>query len=154
MQQEPIFHGNVLHIPVKHLLKRYKKESGYKQIEKQRKLNGSVIGVDDYPNTDADFYICAAIDWISDDLSDCKFRFPDANKVHGAFYNIAPELFTKKCRGNFIFDWLRKTYKDQFEDNSKLLTPTECRVRILKMILILNPDAVLEVELRPFSEEM
>ena len=150
MQQEPIFHGNVLHVPVKYLLKRYKEESGYKNIRQERKLSGSANGAD----ADTDYFICSAIDLISDEVSDCKFQFPVDTKVHKAFYKIAPEMFTKKCNGIYIFEWLRSAYKDQFENNFELLTQTECRVRILKMILILNPNAVLEVKLRSFSEEM
>lgn len=150
MQQEPIFHGNVLHVPVKYLLKRYKEESGYKNIKQERKSSGSVDGAD----ADTEYFICSAIDLISDEVSDCKFRFPVDTKVHKAFYNIAPEMFTKKCRGAYIFGWLRSAYKDRFEKNFELLTPTECRVRILKMVLVLNPDAVLEVELRSNEENM
>jgi hypothetical protein len=45
---------------------------------------------------------------------------------------------------NFIFGWLKKPYAEAMDEGS---SNTELRIRILKLILLVNPNAVLNIKI-------
>ena len=140
---EPTMNGNTIEIPVKHLLKQFKKLSGYK---KAKKLYG-VNNLNQHLQFDSDYYICAAIDNIADAVSGCRFRYPDSENVHAAFRALAPFMFKSAFDDDnpFIFKWLKRPYAELF--NEIISTNTETRICILKLILLVNPNAVLRVKM-------
>lgn len=144
---EPTINGNTIEIPVKYLLKKFKKCSGYKEAKKRHGLDN----LHESLAFDSDYYICAAIDNISDQVSGCRFRYPNSKDVHAAFRALAPYMFKSAFDEDdpFIFKWLKRPYADLF--NETISTNTEIRIRILKLILLVNPSAVLSVKLTPID---
>lgn len=144
---KPTMNGNTIEIPVKHLLKQFKKLSGYK---KAKKLYG-VNNLNQHLQFDSDYYICTTIDNIADAVSGGRFRYPDSENVHAAFRALAPFMFKSAFDDDnpFIFKWLKRTYAELF--NEIISTNTETRICILKLILLVNPNAVLHVKLTPID---
>lgn len=65
-------------------------------------------------------------------------------------------MFKTKRVGEFIFDWIRKPYIKFIgysEDNINTVCKTIRRIRILKLILMHNPNACLKIKLEPKSEK-
>ena len=146
---EPKMNGNTIEIPVKHLLKQFKKLSGY---NKAKKLYG-VNNLNQHLQFDSDYYICAAIDNIADAVSGCRFRYPDSKNVHAAFRAIAPFMFKSAFDDDnpFIFKWLKRPYAELFnENNSFEMSNTENRIRILKLIVLVSPNAVLRINMEDY----
>jgi hypothetical protein len=48
----------------------------------------------------------------------------------------------------FIFGWLKRPYAEALDDAG---TNTENRIRILKLILLVNPNAVLNIKITPLD---
>lgn len=143
---EVTLNGNTIEIPVKYLLKKFKKVSGYK---KAKELYG-VDNLQEYISYDADSYICGTIDQIADKVSGCRFRYPESRNVHAAFREVAPFMIKSTCDDNgFIFDWLKRPYAEIFTED--VLDNTKTRIRILKLILMVNPSAVLRIKLIPID---
>lgn len=142
---EPTLNGNTVEIPVKYLLKKFKKISGY---NKAKELYG-VDNLREYVPYDADSYICGTIDQISDKVGGCRFVYPEARNVHAAFREVAPFMIkSDRNGGDFIFDWLKRPYAELLDENSSFeLSNTENRIRILKLILLVSPNAVLRIKM-------
>lgn len=142
---EPTITGNVLHLPVKFLLKKFKKDSGYKEAKKNRPedLSG-------FYGFDSDAYICQTIDKICDDLTGGSYDFPNPAYVHAAFREVAPFMFKSDRAGeDFIFNWLKRPYAEVLGEESSFGTSnTENRIRILKLILLVDPSAVLRIKMK------
>lgn len=142
---KPIINGNTIQIPVHHLLKKYKKISGYKQV-KEIYGKGELKEHTALFDNDADIFdtIHEIIGQIDDrDAYEC----PDAVNVHSAFRQVAPFMFKADHENeNCIFGWLKKPYAASLDEGS---TNTELRIRILKLILLVNPDAVLNIKITP-----
>lgn len=155
---KPTITNDVLNVPVAYLLKRYKKDSGYK-IAKQTYGREYLILSAQF---DSDAFICTSLDKICDGIIDGGYRYPESNHVHAAFREVAPYMF-KACRNDsddaFIFEWLKKSYANilgvsdpsvsdpSVSDAPVSETLTEKRIRILKMILLVNPTACLRVKM-------
>lgn len=142
---EPKMNGNVLHLPVKFLLKKFKKDSGYKEAKKHNPEDLS-----DFYGFDSDTFICSTIDKISDDLTGGSYDYPEPVHVHGAFREVAPFMFKADRAGEeFIFNWLKRPYQEVLGEESSFGTSnTENRIRILKLILLVNPSAVLRIKMQ------
>jgi hypothetical protein len=141
---KPTINGDTIKIPVKYLLKKYKKMSGYKKAKK-------LYGKGNLTKHVADAYICETIHEIVGDCAErAGYEFPDTVNVHSAFRQVAPFMFKADHENeNFIFGWLKKPYAEALvgEENSK----TELRIRILKLILLVNPNAVLNIKITPLD---
>ena len=142
---EVTLNGNTIEIPVKYLLKKFKKVSGYKEAKKLHKA-GELHMHDDF---DSDAYICETINKICNVLSESSFHFPNPVNVHAAFREVAPFIIKSDHNGgDFIFDWLKRPYVEVLGEESSFGTAnTENRIRILKLILLVNPNAVLRVKM-------
>ena len=142
---KPIINGNTVQIPVNYLLKKYKKVSGYK---KAKKIYGKG-NLNEHTAFEDDAYICETIHEIVGDCAERGgYEFPDAVNVHSAFRQVAPFMIKADHENeNFIFGWLKKPYAEALvgEENSN----TERRIRILKLILLVNPTACLKVKMEP-----
>jgi hypothetical protein len=85
-----------------------------------------------------------------------RYRYPESGQVHAAFREVAPYMFNA-CRNDsddaFIFEWLKHSYAKVLgvSDASDSETPTEKRIRILKLILLVNPNAVLNINITPLD---
>lgn len=141
---KPIINGNTIQIPVHHLLKKYKKVSGYK---KPKKLYGKG-NLTEHFAFDDNAYICQTIHEIVGDCAErVTYEFPDAVNVHSAFRQVAPFMFKADHeKDEFIFGWLKKPYAEAIDEGS---SNTERRIRILKLILLVNPTAVLNIKITP-----
>ncbi len=141
---KPIINGNTIQIPVHHLLKKYKKISGYKQA---KKLYGKG-NLNEHTAFEDDAYICETIHEIIDQIDDRDhYECLDAVNVHSAFRQVAPFMFKADHENeNCILGWLKKPYAASLDEGS---TNTELRIRILKRILLVNPDAVLNIKITP-----
>lgn len=98
---------------------------------------------------DSDAYICETINKICNVLSESSFDFPNPVNVHAAFREVAPFMIKSdhNC-GDFIFDWLKRPYAELLDENSSFeLSNTENRIRILKLILLVSPNAVLRIKM-------
>ena len=143
---KPIINDNTIQIPVHHLLKKYKKVSGYKKAKKicgKGKLMECIAFVEGA-------YICETI---HENAYDCAervdYEFPDTDNVHAAFRQVAPFRFKADHENeNFIFGWLKKSYAETLDEGS---TNTELRIRILKLILLVKPNAVLNIKITPLD---
>lgn len=91
---EPTINGNVLHLPVKFLLKKFNKDSGYKEAKKYNPEDLS-----DYYGFDTDALLCTTIDKIGDDLTGGIYKFPNPVHVHAAFREVAPFMFKADREG-------------------------------------------------------
>lgn len=147
---KPTITNDVLSVPIAYLLRRYKKDSGYKIAKKTYGRENLILST----LFDSDAFICTTIDNISDDMIHGGYRYPEPDHVHAAFREVAPFMF-KEC-GNvsdesFIFDWLKHSYAKVLgvSDASDSETPTEKRIRILKLILLVKPDSCLKVKMEP-----
>ena len=143
---KPIINGNTVQIPVNYLLKKYKKVSGYKKAKKiygKGKLTECIA-------FEEDAYICETIHEIVGDCADISsYEFPDTVNVHAAFRQVAPFMFKADHENeNFIFGWLKKSYAETLDEGS---TNTELRIRILKLILLVKPNAVLNIKITPLD---
>lgn len=140
---KPIINGNTIQIPVHHLLKKYKKVSGYKQA---KKLYGKG-NLNEHTAFDDDAYICGTIHEIVGDCAERGgYEFPHALNVHSAFRQVAPFMFRADHENeNFIFGWLKKPYTEAIIGEE--ISNTELRIRILKLILLVNPNAVLNIKI-------
>jgi hypothetical protein len=143
---KPIINGNTVQIPVKYLLKKYKKGSGYK---KAKKIYGKG-NLTKHVAFEDDAYICETIHEIADDCAEhAGYEFPDTVNVHAAFRQVAPFMFkAEHANENFIFGWLKKPYAEAMDEGS---SNTELRIRILKLILLVNPNAVLNIKITPLD---
>jgi len=143
---KPTINGDTIKIPVKYLLKKYKKMSGYK---KAKKLYGKG-NLNEHTAFEDDAYICETIHEIADDCAEhAGYEFPDTVNVHAAFRQVAPFMFKADHEHeNFIFGWLKKSYAETLDEGS---TNTELRIRILKLILLVNPNAVLNIKITPLD---
>lgn len=143
---KPIINGNTIQIPVNYLLKKYKKVSGYK---KAKEIYGNE-NLTEHDVFDDDAYICQTIHEI---VSDCAgsggYEFPDTVNVHAAFRQVAPFMFKADHENdNFIFGWLKKPYAEAFSEGG---FNTVLRIRILKLILLVKPNAVLNIKIIPLD---
>lgn len=140
----PTMHGNVLHLPVKVLLKQFKKDSGYKEAKKHNPEDLS-----DFYGFDSDAFLCYTISHICEDLTGGIYEFPDPVHVHAAFREVAPFMIkSDRDDEEFIFEWLKRPYQEVLGEESTFGTSnTENRVRILKLILLVNPSAVLCIKM-------
>ena len=143
---KPIINGNTIQIPVNYLLKKYKKVSGYKKAKKiygKGKLTECIA-------FEEDAYICETIHEIAYDCAERDdYEFPDTDNVHAAFRQVAPFMFKADHENeNFIFGWLKKSYAETLDEGS---TNTELRIRILKLILLVKPNAVLNIKITPLD---
>ena len=146
MSKPIIINGNTIQIPVNYLLKKYKKVSGYKKAKKiygKGKLTECIA-------FEEDAYICETIHEIVGDGADISsYEFPDTVNVHAAFRQVAPFMFKADHEHeNFIFGWLKKSYAETLDEGS---TNTELRIRILKLILLVKPNAVLNIKITPLD---
>lgn len=152
---KPTIDGDTIQIPVKYLLKKYKKMSGYK---KAKEIYG-VGNLTEHDTYDSDAYICETIHAIAcshKDGSPDGYEFPKTVDVHAAFRQVAPFMFkadnaifkADHADENFIFGWLKRPYAEAFGYAG---TNTENRIRILKLILLVNPNAVLNVKICPLN---
>lgn len=144
MSKPIIINGNTVQIPVNYLLKKYKKVSGYK---KAKKIYGKGR-LTECSAFEEDAYICETIHEIAYDCAERGgYEFPNTVNVHAAFRQVAPFMFKADHEHeNFIFEWLKKPYAASLDEGS---TNTELRIRILKLILLVNPDAVLNIKITP-----
>ena len=142
---EPTINDNVLHLPVKFLLKKFKNDSGYKEAKKHNPEDLS-----DYYGFDTDAFLCTTIDKIGDDLTGGIYEFPNPVHVHAAFREVAPFMFKADREGEeFIFNWLKRPYAEVLGEESSFGTSnTENRIRILKLILLVKPSAILRIKMR------
>lgn len=132
---KPKMNGNVLNLPVKFLLKKFKKDSGYKEAKKH-----NPEGRSDFYGFDSDALISCTIDKISDDLTGGSYDYPEPVHVHAAFREVAPFMFKADLAGeDFIINWLESSFGT---------SNTENRIRILKLILLVNPSAVLRIKMQ------
>lgn len=141
---KPIINGNTVQIPVNYLLKKYKKVSGYK---KAKKIYGKG-NLNEHTAFEDDAYICETIHEI---VGDCAARggyeFPN---VHSAFRQVAPFMFKADHADEpFIFGWLKRPYIEALDGEE--ISNTELRIRILKLILLVNPNAVLNIKITPLD---
>ena len=141
-----IINGNTIQIPVNYLLKKYKKVSGYKKAKKiygKGKLTECIAFEDDA-------YICETIhEIVGDGANISSYEFPDTVNVHAAFRQVAPFMFKADHENeNFIFGWLKKSYAETLDEGR---TNTERRIRILKLILLVKPNAVLNIKITPLD---
>ena len=84
---KPTINGDTIKIPVKYLLKKYKKVSGYK---KAKKIYGKG-NLNEHTAFEDDAYICETIHEIVGDCAERGgYEFPDAVNVHAAFRQVAP----------------------------------------------------------------
>lgn len=147
---KPTINGDTIKIPVKYLLKKYKKMSGYKKAKKAKKLYGKG-NLNEHTAFDDDAYICETIYEIVGDCAERGgYEFPEPVDVHAAFREVASFMFkADHADESFIFGWLKKPYAEALvgEENSK----TELRIRILKLILLVNPNAVLNIKITPLD---
>jgi hypothetical protein len=145
---KPIINGNTIKIPVKYLLKKYKKMSGYK---KAKEIYG-VGNLTEHDMFESDAYICDIIHEIVCSHEDCGsggYQFPNPVDVHAALRQVAPFMFkADHAVEPFIFGWLKRPYAEALDDAG---TNTENRIRILKLILLVNPNAVLNINITPLD---
>lgn len=147
---KPTINNDVLSVPIAYLLKQYKKDSGYKIAKKTYGRENLILST----QFDSDAFICTTIDNICDGIIDGRYRYPESGHVHAAFREVAPFMF-KEFRnasdGAFIFEWLKHSYAKVLgvSDASDSETPTEKRIRILKLILLVKPDSCLKVKIEP-----
>ena len=143
---KPTIAADAIQIPITYLLKQYKKDSGYK---KAKKIHGA-SDVTKHIGFDPDAFICHTIHEIADNHTD---RCPniDSVDVHAAFKKVAPFMFKAEHNNeDFIFGWLKKPFVEAiYNEESEKVSNTEQRIRILSMIALLNPDAVLNIKLTP-----
>lgn len=153
MSKPIIINGNTVQIPVNYLLKKYKKVSGYKQA---KKLYGKG-NLKEHTAFDDDAYLCETIHEITTNCAERGgYEFPDSVNVHAAFRQVAPFMFKADHEfEQFIFGWLKKPYAEAWLKNpyaatlDKGSTNTELRIRILKLILLVKPNAVLNIKITP-----
>lgn len=71
--------------------------------------------------------------------------------MHAAFREVAPFMFKSGFNNDgFIFGWLKKRFVESFcKEGSDAISKTEQRIRILKTIARINPDAVLNIKINP-----
>ena len=145
---KPTINNDVLSVPIAYLLRRYKKDSGYKIAKKTYGRENLILSAE----FDTDAFICTTLENISNDLINGGYDYPESTHVHAAFREVAPFMF-KECRAvsdvSFIFDWLKQSYAKVLgvSDASDSETPTEKRIRILKLILLVDPDSCLKVKM-------
>lgn len=139
---KPTINGDTIKIPLKYLLKKYKKMSGYK---KAKKLYGKG-NLNEHTAFDGDAYICDTIHEIGGDCAGRGgYEFPDPVNVHSAFRQVAPFMFKAEyANEDFIFGWLKNSYAETLDEGN---SNTELRIRILKLILLVNPNAVLNIKI-------
>lgn len=146
---KPTINGDTIKIPVKYLLKKYKKMSGYK---KAKEIYG-VGNLTEHDGFESDAYICETIHEIASSHKDCwsgGYRFPESDEVHAAFRQVAPFMFKADHADEpFIFGWLKKPYAEALDGEE--ISNTELRIRILKLILLVNPNAVLNIKITPLD---
>lgn len=147
---KPTINNDVLSVPIAYLLKQYKKDSGYKIAKKTYGRENLILST----LFDSDAYICTTIDNICDGIIDGGYRYPDSEHVQAAFHEVAPFMFKEFRNASdhvFIFEWLKHSYAKVLgvSDASDSETPTEKRIRILKLILLVNPTACLKVKMEP-----
>jgi hypothetical protein len=153
--EKPTITNDVLSVPIAYLLRRYKKDSGYKIAKKTYGRENLILST----LFDSDAYICTTIDKICDGIIDGGYRYPESGHVHAAFREVAPFMFKEFRNASddaFIFEWLKKSYANvlgvsdaSVSDASVSETLTEKRIRILKMIMLINPTACLKVKMEP-----
>lgn len=130
-----------IHIPIKVLIGKFKKAV-------------MDMGTDDYYEP----YIC---DIIGDEVQRIQNKYqayqsPDSEAVFRGFYTAAPFLFKPKQEnkriGWFIFQWLKDDFVNFFDDEMSIndVPESEARIRILKMIEILYPAAVIKIKLEEY----
>ena len=146
----PTINDNTIQIPIKFLLKKYKKDSSYKEA---KKIHGA-SDVTKHIGFDPDAFICHTIHEIADNHKDrCPDGYDniDSVDVHAAFKKVAPFMFKAEHNNeDFIFGWLKKPFVEAiYNEESEKVSNTEQRIRILSMIALLNPDAVLNIKLTP-----
>ena len=143
---KPIINGNTIQIPVHHLLKKYKKVSGYK---KAKKIYGKE-NLTEHFAFDDNAYICHTIHEIVGDCAERGgYEFLEPVNVHAAFRQVAPFMFKADHeKDDFIFGWLKKPYAEAIDEGS---SNTELRIRILKLILLVKPNAVLNIKITPLD---
>lgn len=144
---KPTINGDTIKIPVKYLLKKYKKVSGYK---KAKKIYGKG-NLTKHVAFEDDAYICETIHEIADDCAEhAGYEFPDTVNVHSAFRQVAPFMFKADHADEpFIFGWLKRPYTEALDGEE--ISNTELRIRILKLILLVNPNAVLNIKITPLD---
>lgn len=145
---KPTMHGNILHLPVKYLLKKFKKDSGYTEAKKLHPP-GELYRHADF---DSDAYLCETINKICNAMSESSFEFPNPVNVHAAFREVAPFMIkSDRNGGDFIFEWLKRPYAELLDENNSFeMSNTENRIRILKLIVLVSPNAVLRIKMEDY----
>ena len=147
---KPTLTANAIQIPIKYLLKKYKKESGYKEAKK-------IYGASDVTKHD-NFHCYASICWIIEEIvNNHEDRLPDGYHlinsvdVHAAFCEVAPFMFKSEHNNTgLIFDWLEKPFAEALAKGEKTdITITEQQIRIMKMMTLVTMDAVLNIKITP-----
>ena len=150
---KPTIAADAIQIPITYLLKKYKKDSGYKEA---KKIYGS--NVTKYDN----FHCYASICWLIEEIvNNHEDRLPDGYHVinpvdvHAAFCEVAPFMFkSEHDNADFLFDWLKKPFAEVLTKGEEIdITITERQIRIMKMIALINPNAVLNIKMPPRAND-
>ena len=151
---KPTISGNIIQIPIKYLLKQYKKDSGYKEA---KKIHGA-SNVTKHDRFRRDAFIAWTIEGIADNLEGwCNddYEYVNIGDIHSAFREVAPFMFkSEHDNADFLFDWLKKPFAEVLTKGEEIdITITERQIRIMKMIALINPNAVLNIKMPPRAND-
>ena len=143
------YENNTLIVPIRTLIKKYKKYSGYTEAKKMVK-RGEIDSILYSDTLDDDMYICHVLQSIAYELKPNLpyVSMPSTDDVYSAFREALPVMFkalrSKEMDENrFVFDWLKKDFRAAIEDYDAI--PTEQRIMLLKMMKAFSPKLELNI---------